>query len=74
MAWSDEHGYFLTLIENVSSERIPLNMARRVADDIRKYSGRYNSGLSLQVNLGVLVCDGGYEDALNSLKTYVENN
>jgi CheY-like chemotaxis protein len=68
MAWSDDHGYFLTLIDDVTSERIPLKMARRVADDIRKYSGRYNSGLSPRVNLGVLVCDGGYEDVLKIMK------
>jgi CheY-like chemotaxis protein len=68
MAWSDEHGYFLSLIEDVSSERIPLKMARRVSDDIRRYSGRYNSGLSLRVNMGILVCDGGYVDALKIMK------
>jgi CheY-like chemotaxis protein len=68
MAWSVDDGYFLTLIEDVSSEKIPLKMARKIGNDMRKYGGRYNSGLSLYVNLGVLVCDVGYVDALKIMK------
>lgn len=68
MAWSADEGYFLALMEDVSSEEIPLKMARRIGDDMRKYGGRYPSGLSLQVNLGVLICDGGYVDASNIMK------
>lgn len=62
MAWSEDDLYFLTLIEDIPSEDIPLKIARRVGDEMRKYSGPYNMGMSLRVNLGVLICDGEYED------------
>jgi CheY-like chemotaxis protein len=62
VAWSEEDQYFLTLIEDVPSEDVPLKVARRVGDEMRKHSGPYNMGPTLQVNMGVLICDGEYED------------
>ncbi len=63
VAWSQDDQYFLTLIEDVSSDDVPLKVARRVGDEMRKHSGPYNMGLTLRVNMGVLICDGEYEDA-----------
>jgi CheY-like chemotaxis protein len=68
MAWSAEYLYFLTLIEDIPSENVPLKIARRVGEEMRKYSGPYNMGMSLRVNLGVLICDGEYEDVQHILK------
>jgi CheY-like chemotaxis protein len=68
MAWSADNGYFLALMEDVSSEEIPLKMARRIGDDMRKYAGRHRSGLSLHVNPGILICDAAYVDALRIMK------
>jgi CheY-like chemotaxis protein len=62
MTWSEDGPYFLTLIEDIASEDVPLKIARRVGDEMRQYSGPYNMGMSLRVNLGVLICDGEYED------------
>jgi CheY-like chemotaxis protein len=62
VAWSEDDQYFLTLIEDVPSDDVPLKVARRVGDEMRKHSGPYNMGLTLRVNMGVLICDGEYED------------
>ncbi len=62
VAWSEDDQYFLTLIEDVLSADVPLKVARRVGDEMRKHGGAYNAGLTLRVNMGVLICDGEYED------------
>lgn len=64
MAWSEDDGYFLTLIEDIPSEDVPLKIAKRVGDEMKKYVEEYNagSGSALRVNLGVLICDVEYED------------
>jgi CheY-like chemotaxis protein len=68
VAWSEHDQYFLTLIEDVASDDVPLKVARRVGDEMRKHSGPYNMGLTLRVNMGVLICDGEYEDTNQILR------
>ncbi|MCC7117263.1 MAG: response regulator [Anaerolineales bacterium] len=60
MAWSDDDGCFLTLIEDLSSEDVPLKIVRRVAEEMRKYAEPRD--LQIETNLGVLICDAEYED------------
>jgi CheY-like chemotaxis protein len=62
MAWSEENGYFLTLMEEIPSEDVPLKIAKRVGAEMRKYTEQYDIGMPLRVNLGVLICDAEYED------------
>jgi CheY-like chemotaxis protein len=62
VTWSEDEQYFLTLIEDVPSDDVALKVARRVGDEMRKHSGPYNMGLTLRVNMGVLICDGEYDD------------
>jgi CheY-like chemotaxis protein len=68
VAWSEHNQYFLTLIEDVTSDDVALKVARRVGDEMRKHSGPYNMGLTLRVNMGVLICDGEYEDTNQILR------
>ncbi|MCZ2121365.1 MAG: response regulator [Anaerolineales bacterium] len=61
MAWSDDDGYFLTLIEELGSGDAPLKIAKRVGDEMKTYTEPRD--LQIEVNIGILLCDSGYGDA-----------
>jgi two-component system cell cycle response regulator DivK len=61
LAWSPE-GYFLTLIDSVSSDEAALVLTRRVDQWLRTYLEQFPFGGDLNVKTGVLVCDSEYED------------
>ena len=62
MAWSPRDEYFLTLIEEIPSPEVPLRIAGRVRDSMKKYIEDNDYSLGLRTNLGVLLCDSEYED------------
>lgn len=63
MAWSPRDEYFLTLIEEIPSPEIPLKIAGRVKEGMKKFLDNNNDyGLGLRANVGVLLCDYEYED------------
>jgi hypothetical protein len=62
MAWSLDNEFFLTLIEEIPSPEVPLRIAGRVRDSMRKFLETNDYGMNLRTNLGVLLCDFEYED------------
>ena len=68
MAWSLDNEFFLTLIEEIPSPEVPLRIAGRVRDSMRKFLETNDYGLNLRTNLGVLLCDYEYEDVEHILK------
>jgi CheY-like chemotaxis protein len=62
MAWSPRDEYFLTLIEEIPSPEVPLKIAARVRDSMKKFLQNNDYGADLKANLGVLLCDADYED------------
>jgi CheY-like chemotaxis protein len=68
MAWSPRDEYFLTLIEEISSPEVPLKIAGRVKESMKKFLENNNYGSDLRANLGVLLCDSEYEDIQHIMK------
>jgi CheY-like chemotaxis protein len=68
MAWSPRDEYFLTLIEEISSPEVPLKIAGRVKESMKKFLENNNYGSDLRANLGVLLCDSEYEDIKHIMK------
>jgi CheY-like chemotaxis protein len=68
MAWSPRDEYFLTLIEEIPSPEVPLRIAGRVRESMKKFLEVNDRGLNLRTNLGVLLCDAEYENAQQVLK------
>jgi GGDEF domain-containing protein len=62
MAWSDQ-GYFLTLIEEIRDPQVPVKIATRVGKGMREFIAQEPPERRLRINVGVLLCDPGYEDA-----------
>ncbi len=62
MAWSSRGEYFLTLIEEISNPEVPLKIAGRVRDSMKKFLVDNNYGSDLRVNLGVLLCGSEFDD------------
>ena len=62
MAWSPRDEFFLTLIEEIPSPEVPLKIAARVRDSMKKFLENNDYGTELKANLGVLLCDSEYED------------
>ena len=60
MAWSKD-GYFLTLFEEVHSEDIPAAIADRVGKVLNEFMKQQELGDELRAQVGVLLCDEGYE-------------
>lgn len=60
LAWS-ENGYFLSLFEEVSTDNIPSMIAKRVGQGLNDFLGRHDVGDDLRTQIGVLMCDEGYE-------------
>jgi CheY-like chemotaxis protein len=68
MAWSPRDEYFLTLIEEIPSPEVPLKIAGRVRDSMKKFLVDNNYDSDLRANLGVLLCDSEYEDIEQIMK------
>ena len=68
MAWSPRDEKFLTLIEEIPSPEVPLRIAGRVRDNMKKFLEDNDYGLGLRANVGVLLCDYEYEDAQQIMK------
>lgn len=68
MAWSPRDEYFLTLIEEISSPEVPLKIAGRVKESMKKFLENNNYGSDLRANLGVLLCDSEYADIQHIMK------
>lgn len=68
MAWSPRDEYFLTLIEEIPSPEVPLKIAGRVRDSMKKFLVDNNYDSDLRANLGVLLCDSEYEDIQQIMK------
>ena len=68
MAWSARDEYFLTLIEEIPSPEVPLRIAGRVRDGLKKFLENNDYGLGLRANVGVLLCDSEYNDTQQIMK------
>ncbi len=62
MAWSPDNEFFLSLIEEIPSPEVPLRIAGRVRDNMKRFLETNDYGMALRVNLGVLLCDFEYTD------------
>jgi hypothetical protein len=62
MTWSPDDGCFYTLIEEIPSPEVPLRIAERVRDGMKKFLDDNDHGLGQKTNLGVLLCDSEFED------------
>lgn len=62
MAWSSE-GYFLTLIEQITREDVPLMIAGRVEDKLSNFLHQHEYKGKLQARTRVLLCDFKYGSA-----------
>ena len=62
MAWSAD-GYFLTLIEQITDDAIPLMIARRVEERLSSFLQKHEYGGKLQVKTRVVLCNFDYESA-----------
>ena len=60
LAWSGD-GYFLSLFEEISTENIPTVIAKRVGQGLKEFLGLHDVGDGLQTQIGVIMCDDGYE-------------
>lgn len=61
MAWSED-GYFLTLFEEIFSDDIPAMIAKRVNKGLNDFLALHELGEGLRTQVGVIVCDDGYEN------------
>jgi len=68
MAWSPRDEYFLTLIEEIPAPEVPLRIAGRARDSMKKFLDDHDYGLNLRANVGVLLCDSEYEDSLQIMR------
>lgn len=68
MAWSPHDEYFLTLIEDIPSPEVPLRIAERARDSMKKFLDDNDFGLGLRAHVGVLLCDSEYNDAQEIMK------
>ena len=68
MAWSPRDEYFLTLIEEIPAPEVPLRIAGRARDSMKKFLENNDYGLGLRANVGVLLCDSEYDDTQQIMK------
>jgi len=78
LAWSEE-GYFLSLFEEFSNEKIPTMIAKRVSQGLAEFLERHEVGDGLRIQIGVMMCDDGYEnvqeilDDVNFARAFVKS-
>lgn len=60
MAWSED-GYFLTLLEDVYNEDVPVMVSKRVEKELNNFLSQHDLQNSVQIQLGVVLCDDRYE-------------
>jgi len=66
LAWSED-GYFLSLFEEISSDSFPTMIAKRVEKGLKEFLGRREVGDGLRTQIGVIMCDEGYENVQDIL-------
>jgi len=66
MAWSAD-GFFLTLLEDLYNEEVPAMVATRVGKELNIFLKQHELGNGLQIQIGVLICDDGYESVQEML-------
>jgi len=66
MAWSAD-GFFLTLLEDLYNEEVPAMVATRVGKELNNFLKQHELGNGLQIQIGVLICDDGYESVQEML-------
>lgn len=67
LAWSND-GYFLSLFEEVPSKTIPTLIAKRVGRGLNDFLEHHDLGDDLRTQIGVIMCDDGYEGAQDILE------
>jgi len=78
LAWLDE-GCFLSLFEEITSDSIPLMIAKRVGRGLNDFLKLHELEDGLQTQIGVIMCDDGYEgvqevlDDLNFARAFVKS-
>jgi len=76
MAWSED-GCFLTLLEDIYNEDVPVMVMKRVSKELNNFLSQRELQNNLQAQLGVVICDDGYEtikeilDDVNYARTLV---
>jgi len=79
MAWSARDECFFSLIETIPSPDVPLKIAGRVRDSLRKFLEDTDYDSNLRPNLGVLLCDSDYADIqhimrdINTVRGYLRD-
>jgi len=67
MAWATD-GYFLTLLEDIYNDDMPVMVSKRVEKELNNFLSQHELQNSLQVQVGVLLCDDGYENVQEVLE------
>jgi GGDEF domain-containing protein len=67
MAWSED-GYFLSLFEEIDMNSVPLMIAKRVGKGLNDFIKLHELDEGLRVQVGVIMCDEGYEGAQEVLQ------
>ena len=60
MAWSED-GCFLTLLEDIYNEDVPVMVMKRVSKELNNFLSQRELQNNLQAQLGVVICDDAYE-------------
>lgn len=67
LAWSED-GYFLSLLEEIETNSIPIMIAKRVGKGLNDFIDLHELEDGLRIQIGVIMCDDGYENAQEVLQ------
>jgi PleD family two-component response regulator len=67
LAWSGD-GYFLSLFEEIERNTMPVMLAKQVGKGLKDFIKLHEIEDGLQVQIGVIMCDDGYESAQQVLE------
>jgi CheY-like chemotaxis protein len=62
LAWS-ANGCFLSLFEDISTDGIPVMIAKRVGKGLHNFLELHDLEDELRIQIGVVICDDGYKEA-----------
>jgi GGDEF domain-containing protein len=60
LAWSGD-GYFLSLFEEISTDPVPIMIAKRVGKGLNDFLELHDLADEFRAQIGVIMCDDGYE-------------
>jgi PleD family two-component response regulator len=66
VAWSED-GCFLSLFEEIANDALPVTIAKRVRKGLSNFLDRHDLEDELRIQIGVIMCDDGYESAQEAL-------